>query len=83
MYTYNYEYTYIKCEIKYEYYTRAVSMTRKKNITLLCVAGKERRVAFINLEEERARRRASLADRFLRGVTAAVPRCARSPSCSL
>lgn len=41
---------------------------------------KKKRVALINLEEERARRRASLVDRFLRGVTQFLDALARSPS---
>lgn len=41
---------------------------------------KKKRVALINLEEERARRRASLADRSLRGVTQFLDALARSPS---
>lgn len=41
---------------------------------------KKKRVALINLEEERAYRRASLVDRFLRGVTQFLDALARSPS---
>lgn len=40
-----------------------------ENITLLNCREEETGVALINLKVERARRRASLADRFLRGVT--------------
>lgn len=43
-------------------------MTRGK-ILRCWIVGKKRWVALINLKVERARRRASLADRFLRGVT--------------
>jgi len=41
----------------------------RENITLLNCREEETGVALINLKVERARRRASLADRFLRGVT--------------